>query len=157
MIDQNKLKELFDYEPETGNFIRKNSNKIAGCLNSAGYVHVKIKNKTYKAHRLAWVYVNGDLPDGYVIDHVNHVRDDNRIDNLRIATVKENNRNLSIRKDNNSGIKGIHWKKNRNKWCATCTVDRKKYHVGYFTDISDAEHAVKNFRETHHGDFSCHC
>ena len=78
------LKELLRYEYETGLFIKVG--QIAGCLCKDGYVTIGVNSHNYKAHRLAWVMVYGDYPDGEqpFIDHINGKRGDNRIENLRI-------------------------------------------------------------------------
>ena len=92
MITQEELKELLDYNPETGLFTWNVYNNIknkttAGTFND-GYIQIKIKQKIYQAHRLAWLYVYGEWPKGQ-IDHINGIRDDNRIENLRDVTNRE--------------------------------------------------------------------
>lgn len=142
-ITQKQLKRLLDYNLGTGLFKWKTrrhgikSNNIAGC-NSHGYIHIKIDGKQYQAHRLAWLYIYGGLPE-YEIDHINHNRSDNKISNLREATRTENNKNMPIRKDNKSGISGVFWNKKDRRWTAQINVNSKLKHLGSFTNISNAK------------------
>lgn len=156
------LHEILHYEPVTGLFTWKISpnrrihvGDIAGNPDLYGYIRIGINGKHYKTHRLAWLYVYGKLPSE-AIDHINGVRDDNRIVNLREATHAENMRNFPARKKSFSGVKGVYWHKATNKWTATCTTDGKRCHLGYFTNITEAEMAVRNIREKHHGEFTNH-
>jgi hypothetical protein len=113
MITQKQLKELLSYDSNTGVFtwIKKTSNRapvgnVAGYLNHDGYVYIKINNKIYSAHRLAWLFTNKAYPEN-MIDHINGNRSDNRICNLREATRVENAYNQKKQKNNTSGVKGV--------------------------------------------------
>ena len=147
-LTQQHLKELLHYDKETGIFTWKisrcNSIKIgdeAGNKHNAGYLIIGISilsvPKRYLSHRLAWLYVYGEFPKEH-IDHVNHDRKDNRIDNLREATQKHNCRNASKYKTNKSGINGVNWHKRVKKWRAEIKVNGKKIHLGYSTDKNEA-------------------
>jgi len=134
-----KLKEYLDYDPETGNFIWKvhtgwaSPGKPAGCKTKKGYIQIGISLKSYYAHKLAWLFVHGKYPKGE-IDHINGNKADNRITNLRDVTVKENQRNASLRKDNSSGFVGVCFYKKTGEWCAYIKVDGKRIHLGNFVD-----------------------
>jgi len=78
MITQAGLKELLNYNPETGDFAWVKSKKPAGGISSYGYRRIIIDGKEHKAHRLAWLYTHGVFPEDQ-IDHINGVRHDNRI------------------------------------------------------------------------------
>lgn len=104
------------------------------------------------AHRLAWMIVNGKFPD-FEIDHINRVRDDNRISNLREATSSQNGYNTKIREDNSSGIRGVNWYPKYNKWRAHINEGGKTVTIGYFSDKTDAESAVMLRRKILHGEF----
>lgn len=91
-MDQSKLKALLHYDPETGIFTWRSKRPgvrpslIAGCKSKNGYVIIGIDGKEYYAHRLAWIYMNGQIPNGSNVDHTNGSRQDNRIANLRLET-----------------------------------------------------------------------
>lgn len=126
---------------------------IAGSLNTHGYVGIKVFGKLYLAHRLAYLYMLGETPDE--VDHINHIRADNRWVNLRDVTRSENCKNNSKRKDNASGVTGVHWKKRDSRWVAQIRVDKETLWLGQFVKFSDAVDARKNaevlygFHENH--------
>ncbi|HGT7578247.1 TPA: HNH endonuclease [Escherichia coli] len=90
------------------------------------------------------------------IDHINNVKTDNRICNLREASNNENGWNAGKPSTNTSGVKGVSWDAEKNKWKAHCRVFGKKYTVGRFSSKEYAERAVAEFREKHHGEFFNH-
>lgn len=133
-----EIKALFNYD--SGNLVWKkainNRTKIggiAGCLDkSHGYREVRINYKRYYVHRLVWAYFNGAIPEGMSIDHINHNPSDNRIENLRLVTHRENHRNQRVRKNNTSGYTGVTYSGNRNKWIARITVNGRTIRLGRF-------------------------
>jgi len=136
-ITQELAKELLDYDPSTGVFSWAKSRvgcrkgDRAGYYDSKGYRQICLKrNKHVAEHRLAWLYVYGEWPKA-CIDHINGVPDDNRIENLREATVAENSQNLRKRKNNTSGYPGVKWHANCNSWQARITVNRREISLGY--------------------------
>ena len=160
MLTQAELQSQLHYNPETGIFtwIKNNKNhvkmgNIAGS-DCHGYKMIKINNKSYSAHRLAWLYVYGIHPK--VIDHINGNPADNRISNLREVTLRQNCQNSKMPKNNTSGIKGVSWHKASKKWRATLNINGKLKHLGSFLDIYLAEKAVKEAREKYHGEFANH-
>lgn len=146
-LSQKRLKELLHYEPETGVFtwrITRNSNAKAGFVagnldgrKCSGYVKISINYKLYAAHRLAWLYVHGDWPPEQ-IDHINRVRHDNRIENLRLANNQQNCQNRSIRQDNKTGCPGITWRDDLCKWRVRIGVNGQRVNLGYFSDLNCA-------------------
>lgn len=100
------------------------------------------KEKSLKAHRLAWFIVYGEVPDE--IDHIEHARreDDslNRIKNLRNGTTRDNQSN---RTDGSSKYTGVSWHKNSNKWKAQINIDGKHVHLGYFITEKEASEAYQ--------------
>lgn len=145
MITQEKLKELLNYNLETGVFtwqvIASKCVKIGkvagGRCHTTGYVHIQIEKKLYRAHRLAFLYVIGCMPEKEV-DHENHIRDDNRWSNLRLVTHAENSRNLSLNKRNKSGVPGVKRYKQTKNWYAVIGVNGKNVHLGFFNDKFEA-------------------
>jgi len=161
-VTQQRLKEVLNYNPETGVFvwIKPTANSVrvgdlAKSKNATGYICIHLDNVNYLAHRLAWLYMTGEFPKGF-IDHINCERSDNRFCNLRVATHSQNMQNQHLRKTNKSGYKGVSWCKTTNKWQAQCTVGGKKYQLGRHEKIEDAVSAVREFREMAHGDFANH-
>lgn len=104
LVSQDLLKSLFTYDQNTGLFKRKvalgnaSHGSIAGSIHHRGYRYIAINKKDYAAHRLAWLYVYGKWPDN-VIDHVNGKTDDNRIENLRDVSQKENLKNTKFNRN----------------------------------------------------------
>ena len=102
-----------------------------------GYTSIMISGKNYRAHRLAWLYVYGYLPE-HEIDHIDRDKSNNKIDNLRHVSCSCNKRNVGLRQDNTSGIKGVYWDKQSDKWRAQITANNKQHHLGLFTDFTEA-------------------
>ena len=131
--------------PDEGVIERHMSNgsirKGPGTLHSAGYRALWISNRRVYVHRLVWEYVHGDIPEGMEIDHINRVKDDNRICNLRLVTHKQNGENHLAPSTNTSGIKGVHWSEERCKWVAAIHHWGKIYQLGRFTNVEDAQAA----------------
>lgn len=158
MLTQIELKRIFNYDPKTGLFTRlvatNNSVKVGDVANSHshGYIAIQIVGKNYRVHRLAWLYMTGDFPK-QEIDHINGVRNDNRWNNLRDVTPSVNKQNQrKPRIDNTSGYAGVGWRKDIGKWYVQIRVNKKKIHLGLFTDKEKAAaHYLQKKRELHEG------
>ena len=141
-LTQSRLKELLAYYPRTGVFrwtdLPRNQKKglVAGSVNSEGYRTIRINCKRYRASRLAYLYVTGDWPLGE-IDHINHVRDDNRYSNLRDVSPQENKKNKSMQVNNSYGISGVYVIR-PDKWVAQLNVNRRRNHLYYGDDFFEA-------------------
>ena len=156
MITQKELKALLNYDPETGlfswkerdcnNFNSKFANKVAGSINSNGYVNIEIFGKCYKAHRLAWFYTYGFWPKN--IDHISGVRSNNSISNLRSVTCQQNNKNAKKRADNSTGLVGVSKHNKSGKWRAYISLNGKVIHLGLFDCLFEACCARKS-KEVH--------
>ena len=163
MFDNQKLKALFKYDAETGGIYwiafgkGKIKKKPAGTVTSAGYVGILIDGKRYLAHRIAWALVHGSWPEQQ-IDHINGIKTDNRIENLRSATNAQNGKNYGANKTNTSGIKGVSWCKQTQKWRAMIKVDGKSICKGRYFDKRDALIARQAAEIEHFGEWrrSCH-
>lgn len=149
MLTLEVVNALLDYNPETGVFIRKkNAAKApAGSIatqayHNKGYLTLSIKNKKYLAHRIAWFMTYGSLPNG-VIDHINQIRTDNRICNLRDCSVSDNVYNSKTRTDNTSGHRGVFWNKQSKRWVAKINRNSKQIHLGSYQSKEDAIEAFK--------------
>lgn len=117
------------------------------------YRTVKIDYVRYKAHRLAFQYVYGREPNGY-IDHINGDPSDNRISNLRECDALENAHNAKRRSDNTSGYKGVSWHKQLRKWTARIMVDKKHINIGVFDTAEKAYAAYCKKALELHGEFA---
>ncbi|MBW8464853.1 HNH endonuclease [Acidovorax sp.] len=141
-----RVMELLSYSADTGVFtwlIDKGSARAgsaAGAVNGPGYLVIRIDGLLCLGHRLAWLYVFGAWPDGD-LDHVNQIKTDNRIANLRVATRSQNEQNKSQRADNSSGYRGVCWSKKECRWKARIQLDGKCHSLGLF-DTPEAAYAV---------------
>jgi len=157
MLTQSNLKDILHYTPETGIFINLTARaraikagETAGFKRKDGYIVIKIKSKAYKAHRLAWLYVYGVMPNE-LIDHINGIRYDNRICNLRESTNSQNIQNLkSPRRDNKSGYLGVSYRKGCGRWRATIYIDGKNKSLGDFDAPELASEAYLDAKRKHH-------
>lgn len=156
MISQEKLKQLLHYNPETGIFTRlvtvgkSASGNAAGYSHPNGYVYIQLCGKRYFGHRLAWLYVNGCFPDE--IDHINRIKHDNRIENLRNVNREQNMQNQLISKNNTSGFKGVSFHKRNGRWQARIKHKGKLINLGFFAtpeQASDAYLAAASRMFTH--------
>ena len=141
MLTQDLLRELFDYNPETGEFIRRFPSKQSTRINPEPdrYKAVRVAGKQHRVHRLVWLYMFGEIPKGKSIDHINGNRHDNRLCNLRLVTHKQNNQNSRVRTTNKTGYKGVAL--GDNKYKVYISIDNKTIHIGTFGDVIEAARA----------------
>lgn len=145
-ITQVELKELLNYDANTGVFTRRVSRRgyragsIAGSTNRKGYHQIGIGEIVYKAHRLAWLYVYGAWPANDV-DHINGVRNDNRIENLRAVTRSEN-------LQNQRNARG--YTRNGGGWMAQIRFTGAQHYLGTFPTESEARDAYLTAKKTFH-------
>lgn len=155
-ITVERLRELFHYEPATGLFTRKvavcnvKAGKTTGSINTKGHLGFRVDKRMCLAHRMAWLYVHGKLPTGQ-IDHINGVRTDNRLANLRDVSASVNAQNLhSARADNKTGLLGVCWKASSRKYVAQIQVDGRVRHLGLFSDPNAAHQAYLDAKRAQH-------
>lgn len=160
MITQARLKELFDYDNQTGNLIWKIQprgrwklkGKAAGTASSNGYMQINADCHIYRTHRLVWLWHYGTFPKNH-IDHVNGVRTDNRIENLREVTRSENMQNLKKATARNKlGFVGVSTHKNggEKKYFARVQLNGKSYSCGYYATPEEAHAAyLEKKRQLH--------
>lgn len=144
MINQKEIKNVLHYDEHTGVFTRTFKNgKVKECktMHNSGYIKISIDGRYYLAHRLAWVYMHGGTLKGIEIDHINNIKTDNRICNLRLATRIENQRNKGKISSNTSGLKGASFEKRRGLWRSNIKYNGVHYHLGYFKNKLDAHKA----------------
>tara|TARA_R110000822_G_scaffold281251_1_gene402945 strand:- start:3129 stop:3617 length:489 start_codon:yes stop_codon:yes gene_type:complete len=159
MITQERLHELLDYDPDTGVFVWRErrgavkSGTTAGRIHHSGYREISINNKKYLSHRLAWLYVYGAFPDDQ-IDHINGVKTDNRLVNLRESTNTQNAYNRGLMPNNSTGLKGVCFNKIRNRYQSQIVVNKKVIYLGTFSSPEEAHAAYCKAAEKLHGEFA---
>jgi len=156
MITQDFLKAYLRYEPDTGRFFKFKDDggeiEVGHRQHRDGYIFVSIDGKKHQAHRLAWLYVYGSLPDSD-IDHRDRNKANNIISNLREANDSQNSMNRGIQSNNTSGFPGVTWNKSAGKWQAQAKLNRKVHYLGLFKEVLDAAAAYEQFRDKWHGEF----
>lgn len=150
------VRKVLDFDPETGVFTWKVSRggksrkgAVAGYQNRLGYWHVTCLGMEHKAHRLAWLYVNGRWPRDQ-LDHINGIRNDNRITNLRECSREENYQNKAPYRNNTSGFTGVMWHEPNQAWLARIGVGGRKLCLGYHASPEAAYSAYLEAKATHH-------
>jgi len=165
---------LFEYDRSNGNLIWKerprsmfgsnrghntwnarHSGSVAGTPTGNGYVCITIDYNRHLAHRIVWALHNGSTPIDMQIDHINGVRADNRIENLRLATGCENRWNRGMRPENTSGYKGVSYHKQTGKWVAQIGANLSgTIYLGLHDTAEDAHAAYCKASADLHGEFS---
>lgn len=148
MLTQLKLKQILYYNPANGKFIWLNNQrrdlvgKVAGSVTAAGYVKIMVNHKQYKAHRLAWLYVLGEMP-AEKIDHADRVKSNNIWANLRLASSRQNSWNTGKYKNNLTGFKGVTYK--GNMYTAQATYEGQYLYLGSYESAELASEAYQTF------------
>lgn len=172
--DVETLRQLFIYDAETGDLIWRErpieffesnhacrawnarfASRKAGSIRKFGgscHIRVKIFNSRFFAHRIIWKMHYGAEPPE-VIDHINGNGVDNRIPNLRKASIAQNAFNSKKRKDNTSGYKGVYFSAFAKKWSAHIRHNGNRKFIGYYETPEEAHEAYQKAAEIHHGEF----
>jgi hypothetical protein len=146
MLDHSTLVAHIHYDPDTGAFTRKIASArrvkvgdVCGAISGGGYRYIRLCGKAYKANRLAWFYVHGEWPSG-LVDHINGIKDDDRICNLRVCTNAENCQNRTR-------AKGAYMVEG-GKYTSLITVNGKRHYLGRFSSESEARSAYLEAKRT---------
>ena len=158
-VTQSLLNELFEYrdgelywKAPTANCIKIGDK--AGTKDNTGYIRTRVKGKPYLNHRLIFLMLKGYLPA--YLDHIDNDKTNNRIENLREATLSQNQHNRKLNKNNKSNCKGVHWAKALKKWQVIIWIEGKPKYFGIFEDKEQAVLVAKEARLKYHGDFANH-
>jgi len=157
-INIDYVKSILDYNKDTGIITWKIGNgkravqgNEAGYITDEGYRAIGINGKYIKSHRIAWAMHYGFQPD-FQIDHINGIKNDNRIINIRLATQSQNKSNVNAPITNTSGVKGVV--KRNGRYIAQIKHNQKNIYIGTFDNISDAEKARIEVEKKLFGEFS---
>ncbi|WP_054070229.1 HNH endonuclease [Pseudomonas syringae group genomosp. 3] len=156
-IDVDALRSRLHYDAITGLFcwIEKPSIGVsigdeAGFITSAGYRSIRVFGSSYLAHRLAWLHHYGEWPTGD-LDHINGIKSDNRIENLRDVSRSENCQNIRSAQCNNAvGLLGVSLPKKGKRWVAQIHHNGKKRTIGYFSTPELAHEAYLSEKRKNH-------
>lgn len=140
------INKIFRYDPCSGKLfwkIRPATHTLAGAeagrLNkNNGYIMVGYKGKQLRAHRVIMKIITGGYDESLQIDHIDHDRTNNRPENLRLVTLQTNNKNLALRKTNNTGTTGVYFCNTRKRYVAGIGVGGKTVHLGRFDTFEEA-------------------
>ncbi|EEO0547732.1 endonuclease [Salmonella enterica] len=155
------IRDLIDYNPENGvltakvNFSGSQAGSVIGSQTWQGYYAFSLFGKKCFAHRLAWLLHYGEWPS-QPIDHINGIKTDNSIRNLRLCSLSQNQFNKPTQKNNTTGVKGVYWNKRDKRYVASVQFNGKKYSAGHHKDIDSAKEAVMKLREKLAGEFTNH-
>lgn len=151
-----RVREIFDYDPQTGFLTRKRKAQglVAGYARPGVYRFTCIDGYRFLTHRVVWLWIHGEWPDGY-IDHINGNPSDNRIDNLRIATVAQNTQNCRKLAPTVMGYVYVPRRKNT-PYETRVHVNGKSMYCGRYATPEEAHAAYLKFSAQYHGEFAKH-
>jgi hypothetical protein len=165
-LDASTLRKALDYDPETGLLFwrvrddvpQRTNNRFAGKPAGGrdgqyGYITVRLYDRLYQAHRLAWLHVHGVWPE-HVVDHIDGNPTNNAISNLRLATRAENNRNRAKLAGTTSKLKGVTRDRRTGLWNAQIMIGRKGHYLGQYLTEEGAHAAYCTAAEHYHGVFA---
>ena len=152
------LRETYNYDPASGCLTKKHATgpkplgaAVGYTSRVGGYLYLEVRGKVHRLHRLIWLHVHGSWPVG-VIDHINGVRGDNRLCNLRDVSVAVNGQNQQRPpKHNTTGVMGVSWCRTHKKFIAQITTNNRRKFLGYFDDANLAGQAYIEAKRVLHG------
>lgn len=162
MLTKEYVESLLSYDPDSGVFIWKRGNtnhfhhhgKIAGRVNRAGRIQIKIDGKMYSAHRLVFLIEDGTFPE-LDVDHIDGNPLNNTRSNLRLVTKQQNSYNTKVSKNNKLGVKGVSLTKN-NKFLVMLSINGIQEYLGTYQTLEEAASIMESNRNKHHGVYARH-
>lgn len=160
LVPASILPELLDYDPLTGIMHRRvayrnaNVGDVFGYLTDTGYLRGSLKGRVFLAHRVAWAYAHNEWPSSF-IDHINHNRADNRLANLRLATMTQNHGNRLSKRPLKGAYLNYVTTDGRERWKAIITVENKRFNLGTFGSEYEAHVAYRAAAIKYFGPFAC--
>jgi len=162
-LSEEEIGEIFnvlDYEKDSGRLVwkdrrggRVNVGDVAGNTEGTDYIRVHVAGRKFLAHRLAYLLVTGTFPK-FDIDHINGIKTDNKWENLREATRRENMYNKKAPRTNTSGFKGVSLDKRNLKWIASIRTPEGTQFIGHFCCAEDASKAYNTKADALHKEFA---
>jgi hypothetical protein len=156
-----RLRELLDYDPAIGQLRwrvrlsnRTKIGAVAGTVRPDGYCKIRIEGNFFYSHRIIWYLLKGKDPGEMQIDHINGLRNDSRIENLRLAEHWANCANKDAPINNTSGFLGVSWDKAKGKWSAKIGRHGETINLGRFGSATEAAIARRKAELEFHGEFS---
>jgi len=161
-LTQNYVRSVLRYEGGKLFWVSSRGTKAsgteAGCLKRKRDVrwHICLNGKEHKRSRLVWVYHYGEIPEGLIVDHINHDTTDDRIENLRVCSVSQNQQNRLVSKGKFSKLpKGVWFAKHVKRFRAAIKLDGRLIHIGYFDSPEDAKDAYDKAATEMFGQYFC--
>lgn len=153
-----EITKLLQYDPATGNLIwlvtksvTAIAGQVAGSVNARGHINIQVNKKMYAAHQLVFLIHHGFIPKE--IDHINQIKTDNRIENLRACTSSQNKGNITRLKNNLSGFRGVSFNNKRQKFVAQIKVFGKQTYLGSFDTAEEASAMYEGAARLYFGEF----
>lgn len=159
-MTQERLKEALSYNKEDGKFrwniskVGRKFGKEVGCKLNSGAIQIMLDYKKYLAHKLAFLYVEGYIPDE--VDHKDGNPSNNCWENIRACTKSQNLRNRKIMPTSKTGVKNVHYRKDRNSYVVSLYLNNKRTFISSHKSIEDANAAATLARNKYHGEFARH-
>ena len=149
-LTQETLRSIIHYDPETGDFTRK-TGEIARTTMNTRYREISIQNHKWLAHRLAFLYMIGEVPK--FVDHINQLKGDNRWCNLRACSHKENMRNTKVRKNSITQVRNVRKHIRSGLYHVVLKIDGVRKSFGYYKDLETAAIVAEQSRNHYYGNF----
>jgi len=152
------ISTLLRYDPDTGDLYwrvtkspKAAAGQKAGSVNQHGHVNLQIDKKMYAAHQIVFLLHHGYIPKE--IDHINRVKTDNRIENLRPCTSTQNKGNIGLLRTNSTGIRGVSRNSRSGKYHAQIKINGKQTYLGRFDTLEEAEVMYRGAARLYFGEF----
>ncbi len=166
MITRERLDQLIEYQPAIGGFVRRRrigkggrctEGARAGHICRGGYRIICLDYKDYFEHNLVWFVTTGEWPAaGLEVDHRDRCKTNNHPDNLRLATRAQNIANAGLGRNNRTGVKGVYFDTERQKYAVQLKMHGKRCSLGRFDSKDEAAQVLKAAHLRHWGEFSIH-